>query len=95
MDKVEKSSFDWDNFNVENNNSKGDQHSQMSEIFNRSKKLTSKQSVVRSIEDSRDIRDISIRGNEGYEENSFHFEKEDNKMIVKGDERYKRLQNML
>jgi hypothetical protein len=73
MEKVEKSSFDWDNFNAADNNDREEQRSEMSDMWNSEKRAASEQSVVRSIEDSRNVMEISV--NNDNHQKSFHFEK--------------------
>lgn len=44
MDKVDKFSIDWDNFDAPNNDEKSGSHSAVSDVFNQSKKSMSQKS---------------------------------------------------
>lgn len=61
MDKVDKFSIDWDNFDVPNQDPHAASMSN-SDIFNKSKKSQSQKSEKMGFEDSRDLMEISVLG---------------------------------
>jgi hypothetical protein len=55
MDKVEKLSIDWDNFEEAHNTSKQSSNADVSDLFNRSKQSSERHSRNINHEDSRDV----------------------------------------
>lgn len=72
MDKVDKFSIDWDNFDALHNNSKSMDKSATSDVFNKSKKSESRKSEGQDLDESRDIMEISMVGPQN-DKGSFRF----------------------